>query len=128
MTQVRHASLSFFLILSLPPLLFVQSGCISVPSERQETEHTVSVTVTKPRVFSRGQGVATRKLPWTKEVPVEKVNPDTGLKEWTTITLKGVNTVTYSYTWYSFDGVKVTYSHSPDAWHQRFLKGAPESP
>ncbi len=113
----------FFLNLSLT-LLFVLSGCLSVPSEREQEQHITTVTVTKKPVISRGQGVATRKVPWTKEVPIEKVNPETGLKEWTTITLKGENTVLYSYTWYRVDGVEVTSSHYPDAWYHRFLKDA----
>ncbi len=109
-------------------LLFVMSGCLSVSSERKEVRHRMTVTVTKKPVISRGQGVATRKLPWTKDVLVEKVNPETGIKAWTTIVLKGENIVTYSYTWYSFEGGKVTYSHYPEAWHHRFLKSTPESP
>ncbi len=127
MKHVEHDTPLFFLILSFS-LFLAMSGCLSVPSERQEVRDTLSVTVTKKPVISRGQGVATRKPPWTKEVLVEKVNPDTGIKEWTKITLTGENTVTYSYTWYSFDGVKFTYSHYPEAWHHRFLKGSPKSP
>ena len=127
MKHVEHYTPRFFINLSLT-LLFVMSGCLSVPSQRKEVRHTTTVTVTRKPVISRGQGVATRKLPWTKDVLVEKVNPDTGIKEWTTITLKGEDIVTYSYTWYSFDGIKVTKSHYPDAWHQRLLKTAPISP
>ena len=127
MKHVEHYTPLFFLNLSLI-LLFATSGCLSVPSEPKNVLYTNTVTVTKKPVISRGQGVATRKLPWTKDVLTKKVNPDTGIKEWTKITLKGDNIVTYSYTWYSFNGEKVITPHYPDAWYHRFLKEAPETP